>query len=119
MLGERTALCFAGVESCDILINGKKIGGNAQRRLKKVIFQHGSIPLVQMADKGDDYLLHPDSTITARTTSLEELGAPLERERLVNLLAAAFEESLGVSLKTGRLRLEERECAGQYMQKTE
>lgn len=116
VLGERTALCFAGVESCDILINGKKIGGNAQRRLKKVIFQHGSIPLVQMADKGDDYLLHPDSTITARTTSLEELGAPLEREKLVSLLAASFEESLGVSLKAGRLRLEERECAGQYMQ---
>jgi lipoate-protein ligase A len=37
-LGERTAFCFAGKESFDILANGRKIGGNAQRRLKGVIF---------------------------------------------------------------------------------
>jgi lipoate-protein ligase A len=37
--------CFSGREDYDILINEKKIGGNAQRRIKDVIFQHGSIPL--------------------------------------------------------------------------
>ena len=36
--------CFAGIEKFDILINGRKIGGNAQKRCRKIIFQHGSIP---------------------------------------------------------------------------
>ena len=51
-LGERTAFCFAGRESFDILADGRKIGGNAQRRLKGVIFQHGSIPLQNRAVTG-------------------------------------------------------------------
>ena len=37
--------CFAGFEPFDIVIEGKKAGGNAQRRSKNIIFQHGSIPL--------------------------------------------------------------------------
>src|SRR6185369_10479554 len=51
-LGERTAFCFAGKESFDILADGCKIGGNAQRRTKRLIFQHGSIPLVNRAHTG-------------------------------------------------------------------
>jgi len=39
-----TPVCYEGIEEYDILIDGKKIGGNAQKRAKKVIFQHGSIP---------------------------------------------------------------------------
>ncbi|MGB7630634.1 MAG: lipoate--protein ligase family protein, partial [Candidatus Deferrimicrobium sp.] len=45
-LGKRTPFCFAGRESYDILIDGRKIGGNAQRRLRRAVFQHGSIPLM-------------------------------------------------------------------------
>ena len=41
----KSAFCQVGFEAYDILANGKKIGGNAQRRAKKAIFQHGSIPL--------------------------------------------------------------------------
>ena len=37
-------LCFIGFEPFDIIIRGKKAGGNAQRRSKNIIFQHGSIP---------------------------------------------------------------------------
>ena len=36
--------CQIGFEPYDILIEGKKIGGNAQRRMRDKIFQHGSIP---------------------------------------------------------------------------
>ena len=38
-------LCAASYEKFDITINGKKIGGNAQKRKRDVIFQHGSIPI--------------------------------------------------------------------------
>lgn len=37
--------CFSSCEVFDLTIAGKKIGGNAQRRKKEIIFQHGSIPL--------------------------------------------------------------------------
>jgi lipoyl(octanoyl) transferase len=37
-------LCSAAQEKYDIVINGKKIGGNAQKRRRQVIFQHGSVP---------------------------------------------------------------------------
>jgi len=118
-LGERTPLCFAGIESCDILINGRKIGGNAQRRLKNVIFQHGSIPLQQMAVAGNRYLLCQDSEIAARTTALADQGVDVERGQLAELLAASFSESFRVACNPDQLTEAERKCTAEYMQKTE
>lgn len=43
-LGGDSDFCFSSVENFDLLINNKKIGGNAQKRKKDIIFQHGSIP---------------------------------------------------------------------------
>jgi len=114
-LGERTPLCFAGIESCDILINGSKIGGNAQRRLKKVIFQHGSIPLQQMAAEGNRYLLQPDPEVAARTTSLQAQGVKLGRESLAELLVSSFAGSFGVKLNPVVLSEAERKSAGEHM----
>lgn len=115
--GERTPLCFAGIESCDILISGRKIGGNAQRRLKKVIFQHGSIPLLQMAAKGNRYLLQPDREVAERTTSLESQGVKIGRETLAELLKTSFEGSFGAMLSPACLSEREQKSAGEHMQK--
>ncbi len=41
----KNAYCQIGFEEYDIVINGKKIGGNAQKRTRNAIFQHGSIAL--------------------------------------------------------------------------
>ena len=38
-------LCSASREKYDIVINGRKIGGNAQKRKRLAVFQHGSIPI--------------------------------------------------------------------------
>ena len=43
-LGEYKNFCFSTWQHFDLLIKGRKIGGNAQRRKKNIIFQHGSIP---------------------------------------------------------------------------
>lgn len=114
-LGERTALCFAGTESCDILIRGKKIGGNAQRRLKETIFQHGSIPLRQMAAKGVPYLMEKRSDLQEKTTSLAEEGVRLTREELAPLLAKAFADRMGVLLRVDALSDAEKKFAGDIM----
>jgi lipoyl(octanoyl) transferase len=115
-LGERTSLCFAGIESCDILIKGKKIGGNAQRRLKNVIFQHGSIPLRQMADKGNTYLLHPDAEVLGKTTSLADEGVNTAAEAFAKTLKESFEQCFEVTFDPCGLTENERECATGYMQ---
>jgi len=36
--------CFSAWQKLDLLVNGKKIGGNAQRYTRNAIFQQGSIP---------------------------------------------------------------------------
>jgi lipoate-protein ligase A len=43
-LGGYGNFCFSTYEQFDLIIENKKIGGNAQRRRKDIIFQHGSIP---------------------------------------------------------------------------
>lgn len=115
-LGKRTSLCFAGIESCDILIEGKKIGGNAQRRLKNIIFQHGSIPLQQMVGDGNRYLLHPEPGIVSRTTSLEDEGVNPDRESLAQALQTAFSRTFAVTFSPSTMSTTEQSAAAGYMQ---
>jgi lipoate-protein ligase A len=110
-LGERTAFCFAGRESYDIIMNGRKIGGNAQRRLKDAIFQHGSIPLVNRIEEGIGYLRQRPAGMAAATTSLAEEGVTAEREALVPLLVTAFRKAMGVELREDTLTTAERALA--------
>lgn len=97
-LGERTAFCFAGRESFDILAGGRKIGGNAQRRLKGVIFQHGSIPLQNRAATGLTYMREQIPEHAEGTASLAEFGVSADRDGLVNDITIAFNGYFGVSL---------------------
>ena len=41
----KSKFCQVGFEPYDIIYQGKKLGGNAQRRTKDMLLQHGSIPL--------------------------------------------------------------------------
>lgn len=115
-LGGRSPLCFAGTESCDILINGRKIGGNAQRRLKNVIFQHGSIPLRQMAAESQQYLLSAAPQIVSGTTSLADEEVTADRSTLAALLAASFRDTFGVTLQPDSLSTAEKQAADKHMQ---
>jgi len=96
--GMRTSACFAGNEKWDLLIGGRKLGGNAQKRGRKAVFQHGSIPLTL------DWPLVCSLTRTFPTPSvpqsltdaLEVLGETLPNsEELERRLAEAFGRVLG------------------------
>lgn len=89
-LGERTPFCFAGKESFDILVSGRKIGGNAQRRQKGAIFQHGSIPLQNCTATGLSYMREQSPAHIAGTVSLAECGITHDRKRLEQEMIAAF-----------------------------
>jgi lipoate-protein ligase A len=92
-LGERTGFCFAGKESYDIMIAGKKIGGNAQRRLKEVIFQHGSIPVVNHVAFGAGFLREPPAGIEDSAGALADFGAGIDYPALKKDLLEAFMET--------------------------
>lgn len=97
-LGERTPFCFAGKESFDILAGGRKIGGNAQRRLKGVIFQHGSIPLLNRAADGLSYMRERSPELAEDVASLADCGVVAGRDALLAQLAAAFAGYFGCRL---------------------
>ncbi len=74
--------CQEGFEPYDILIEGKKIGGNAQRRTKDIIFQHGSICI--------------DNSTYSLGNSLEDLGLKIGFEEAKDLLIKSFSNTFSV-----------------------
>jgi lipoate-protein ligase A len=102
-LGERTPFCFAGRESFDIVIGGRKIGGNAQRRLKEIIFQHGSIPLLNRAMVGLSYMRTRVPEYAEGTVSLSECGVEPDNGILQNRFITAFSEYFNVALENDTL----------------
>jgi lipoyl(octanoyl) transferase len=85
-----SVFCQVGFEPYDIVVQGKKIGGNAQKRSKNLIYQHGSIPL------------HVDSRPFSGT-SLEALGIKLDIQKTKELLKQAFQSTFGITLTSSKL----------------
>jgi lipoate-protein ligase A len=107
----RNPFCFAGRETYDILIDGRKIGGNAQRRLKNVIFQHGSVPVVNRAKFGASFLCEPPEGIEDGVTSLRDQGVKEDIDGLKGLMAGAFADTMPAILREDTLTGEEERVA--------
>lgn len=109
-LERRENFCYTCREYFDFVINGKKIGGNAQRRRKNLIFQHGSIPqeldftLIESA-------VNNTENLSLKTTSLGELlpESCANYREIANTFCGAFENVFSVQLKPGRLSAQERQ----------
>lgn len=90
-------LCSNSYEKYDILINSKKIGGNAQKRKREVIFQHGSIPISIDWNFVGKYLNNLPKNISLGVTSLsEELVTLPDTNILAQKLVDAFSNTFGV-----------------------
>ena len=87
-------LCSASREKYDIIINGKKIGGNAQKRKRKAVFQHGSIPLSIDWCFMRRYVKSLPSDISSGVTTLTEELEDLPGRHIIeqNLIDAAAKE---------------------------
>jgi lipoate-protein ligase A len=70
---DRSGACFSSASAYEVMVNGKKIVGSAQRRGGGAVLQHGSVPLAL-----DIELL----------TSLFKVRSPKARTRLAENLAA-------------------------------
>lgn len=78
----KSPFCQVGFEPYDMICQGKKLGGNAQKRTKDLIHQHGSIPLKKDSREYAGY-------------SLEEFGINLSASQAKELLKASFIEIFG------------------------
>lgn len=95
----KSEYCQVGFEAYDILVNGKKIGGNAQRRTKKAIFQHGSIPIKSLDDSKNI-----DQKIGY---TLENLNINLDFDEAKKRLIKSFEKTFNVELEYSTLNKKE------------
>ncbi|MFA6188397.1 MAG: lipoate--protein ligase family protein [Sulfuricurvum sp.] len=105
----RSNICLAGNEVYDILINGKKIGGNAQRHTRHALFQHGSIPM-----SIDESFFTPFFRVDPgfeNAATLERLGTSISYEELAILVRETFCETFGVESISDTLNLSEEQCA--------
>jgi lipoate-protein ligase A len=99
--GSRRA-CFAATVPWEIEVAGRKLVGSAQRRSRRALLQHGSIPLA-----GDQALLEeiwPGSLEPGRTTTVASaVGRVVGFGELATILAEAFAKSLGAELEPEKL----------------
>lgn len=91
-------LCSAAHEKYDIVIGAKKIGGNAQKRNRQVIFQHGSVPCRINWKFVRKYLKSlPDDLSVCVTTLADELKVVPEKDILEQKLIDAFAYTFNVN----------------------
>ena len=93
----KSDFCQVGYEAYDIIVNGVKIGGNAQKWAKKIIFQHGSIPIYSVNEQKE------------LGSSLEDMGINISYEEAIEKLIDAFEKTFEVELKDSNLNEKENE----------
>ncbi len=94
-------ICLAGHEPYDILIGGKKMGGNAQRYTSRALFQHGTIPITL-----DDTLFEPffrEESGLGDSASLEKLGIALNAQRVAEMAVESFCETFETRVVSGGL----------------
>lgn len=104
----------------DIVVNGKKISGNAQTRRDGAVLQHGTILMEVDVEKMFSLLKVPDEklkgklieSVKQRVTSIEEqAGKKISFEKLSGALKKGFEKEFGARLVNGKLSAEELELA--------
>lgn len=104
--------CFSSRERYDILVGDRKIGGNAQRRKKDIIFQHGSIPLSSNIDEALFFLKGNRYIDKTGICSLDEAAAKrIGYTELRDTIAGSFKDTFSVKLSVGALSFREEKLA--------
>ncbi len=109
-LGRFHSFCFWGREHYDIVIDERKIGGNAQRRKKNFIFQHGSIPF-SFNSRILKYLNLEDRDIFSKKITVLDEYLKIEKRELLQVLKLTFAEVFSVRLWQDGLSKEEEHLA--------
>jgi len=108
--------CFVEREKYDILIEGKKLGGNAQRTVKGVVLQHGSIPLASCLDRGVALLSHRPQNLGAVGALEDILGREISFGELRRLVVNSFDDAFSARLSEDSLTPVEQDLAEKLRQ---
>ena len=109
----------------DIVVNGKKISGNAQTRKMQTVLQHGTILLDVDFDKMFTLLRVPNEKIRdkmiadvkERVTSIKHvLGKTLTFDDVAEAMKKGFEEEFSVELAEEKLTVDEKRSAKRFEQ---
>jgi len=102
----------------DIIVDGKKISGNAQTRKSKTVLQHGTVLTDVDVDKMFSLLRVPDEKIKdkliadvkQRVTSIKHiLGEEVTFAKVAQAMKVGFEEEFNIELEEGSLTKQELE----------
>jgi len=99
---DRLELCFAGATGYEIELDGEKLVGSAQRRLRHAFLQHGSI---RISDDGSLY-----RALTGAAPAGPK-PMPIPAPALRDALVAAFGAELPAGLEPAELSTREHACA--------
>ncbi len=103
-------LCLGYLSALDIVVDGKKVVGSAQRRSGDMFLQHGSIFIG--LDKEKLLSLTNQKTTPLSAVSLEEiLGKPPKFHEVANSLRQGFEDELSIEFLEEELSSPETEEA--------
>ncbi|MDD5746940.1 MAG: biotin/lipoate A/B protein ligase family protein [Candidatus Omnitrophica bacterium] len=110
--GNPSDFCFATMEEFDIMVKGKKIGGNAQKRIGDIIFQHGSIPLTLNINAIAKYFNRDIKSAASTIASLHDVvEQTMTFESCRDLLVASFETAFSAALEEQDLSVHEQDLA--------
>ena len=91
----QAAFCNYRLAASDVVVDGAKLIGAAQRWTKRAVLEHGFVPL-------------EPNPMTPEVLSLHQLlGRPVAPDMAVRALRRGFETALGIRLVTDTLTLEE------------
>jgi lipoate-protein ligase A len=110
-----SAVCFATPSAFEILLDGRKVVGSAQRLMPHGFLQHGSIPLEPQQDVLARIFRDVSrGEVRAQMTDLRTAGVlgRLDREGVVQVLLEAFEDVLGIRLEPEPWTRSELDAAG-------
>lgn len=112
------SICFARNEEYDILVNGRKLGGSAQKRSHNIILQHGSIPLTLETDGLKNILRTPSLLLGIHSSCLQEaLGKKIDLNELKNKLTDSFCSHFEVELRESGLTARENQLVQMLREK--
>jgi lipoate-protein ligase A len=97
-IGMASPICFAMPSACELLIEGKKLIGSAQRRRPEAFLQHGSIPMArQHSLLASLFTGATPEGVAAAMTDLESIGLweRLPRAEFRARLLDSFERVMG------------------------
>ena len=107
----------------DIIVNKRKISGNAQTRKMKTVLQHGTILTDVDVEKMFSLLKVPNekikdkliSDVKQRVTSIKHvLGRNIDFKEIADAMKTGFEEEFNVKLIEGSLTFEEKELTRKF-----